>query len=582
MIDFSTITPQETVDYFTKSKWGRIFEDDKYLKNAELEDNFIIFATYAFAHMNLPRPSKAQYYIALHLCDETKPHRMVWASRGLGKSIFSQLYVCWLILNNPNEKILVMSAGSDRAKSYTQFVKKLIALLPITKPMTPRHNLDRTSTQMFDVAGSGASDSPSMYAVGAGSQVTGMRASIIIFDDVETAQSVESTVKSEAINVYCMEAMNLLMSGKDESLTLCTPHSSTSMYVDWIDNRGFTPYIIPAIVPVNDSSYFGGLAPFVKDMIKENKIGMAVDDRINFEFLESKKMRIGKSKFQLQYMLDTSLSDTMKFPLKLSDFIVDDVDDDVAPLKISYSSMPDNMLYMKHNGFKGDKLYKPTYRSSEVAEYDYRVMSIDPSGRGADSTGISIGYHLNSKIFLKKVMGIDGGYEPDVLNNIATLAQVHKIDTIVVESNFGDNMYSKMLEPYLRKLSPNTELEEVRATTNKENRIIDSIEPILNSHRLVLDKGILDSDLHISRDNSLTYQLTHITREKDCLRHDDVIDSLAQLIAFMMEWLSDDEERGLEYHMEKEAEKALSYSLKFAAMMGSQKGKTHHNYANRF
>jgi len=143
-------------------------------------------------------------------------------------------------------------------------------------------------------------------------------------------------------------------------------------------------------------------------------------------------------------------------------------------------------------------------------------------------------------------------------------------------------MFNKMLEPYLKRLSPNTELEEMRATTNKENRIIDSIEPILNSHRLVLDKGILDSDLHISRDNSLTYQLTHITREKDCLRHDDVIDSLAQLIAFMMEWLSDDEERGLEYHMEKEAEKALSYTLQFAQKMGSTKKKTHLNYANQF
>ena len=564
------------------TKWGRVIGDDKYYESEDLEDSFACFYVYAFAHLGLPSPTVPQLHLAEFLADRTNPHRLTMCMRGLSKSLSSQLYVTWRLLNNQEEKILVMSAGRDRASSYTQFVLKLIRLLPVTKPMSPLHNIHRTSSQMFDVAGSGASDSPSMYAVGAGSQVTGMRASIIIFDDVETAQSVESSVKSEAINVYCMEAMNLLMSGKDESLTLCTPHSSTSMYVDWIDNRGFTPYIIPAIVPVNVSSYFGGLAPFVKDMIKENKIGMAVDDRINFEFLESKKMRIGKSKFQLQYMLDTSLSDTMKFPLKLSDFIVDDVDDDVAPLKISYSSMPDNMLYMKHNGFKGDKLYKPTYRSSEVAEYDYRVMSIDPSGRGADSTGISIGYHLNSKIFLKKVMGIDGGYEPDVLNNIATLAQVHKIDTIVVESNFGDNMYSKMLEPYLRKLSPNTELEEVRATTNKENRIIDSIEPILNSHRLVLDKGILDSDLHISRDNSLTYQLTHITREKDCLRHDDVIDSLAQLIAFMMEWLSDDEERGLEYHMEKEAEKVLEYSLQFSQMMGATRGKKHLNYGSGF
>ena len=404
---------------------------------------------------------------------------------------------------------------------------------------------------------------------------------LIVADDIESSVSVTSTVMTETTLSQFYEAMNLLMSGKDESIILATPHSTSSIYIELID-RGWKLLALPAEVPKDNSAYFGGLASYIQEMVDDGLHGQTVDERLNFEFLESKKMRIGKSNYQLQYMLDTSLSDQMKHPLKLSDFIVDDVDDDTAPLKISYSSMPDNMLYMKHNGFKGDKLYKPTYRSSEVAEYDYRVMSIDTSGRGADSTGIAIGYHLNSKIFLKKIMGIEGGYDPDTLTNIATLAQVHKIDTIVVESNFGDGMFNKMLEPYLKKLSPNTELEEVRATTNKENRIIDSIEPILNSHRLVLDKGILDSDLSVSRDNSLTYQLTHITREKDCLRHDDVIDSLAQLIAFMVEWISDSDDHGLEYHLEKEAQKSLEYSLQFASIMGTTKKRGHLNYGSSF
>ncbi len=84
MINFLTATPQETVDYLTDEVWGKIHSDDKYFRDEELEDNFIIFCTYAFAHQNLPRPSRAQYNIALHLCDEFNPHRMVWASRGLG------------------------------------------------------------------------------------------------------------------------------------------------------------------------------------------------------------------------------------------------------------------------------------------------------------------------------------------------------------------------------------------------------------------------------------------------------------------------------------------------------------------
>ncbi len=88
MINFSNLSPQDTVKYFTETAWSRTYEDDKYFKDEHIEDNFIVFASYAFAHMNLPRPSIAQYNIALHLCDESNPHRMVWASRGLRQKSF--------------------------------------------------------------------------------------------------------------------------------------------------------------------------------------------------------------------------------------------------------------------------------------------------------------------------------------------------------------------------------------------------------------------------------------------------------------------------------------------------------------
>ncbi len=84
MINLLTSTPLETVNYFTTEEWGKVYEDDKYFTDHEIEDNFIVFVTYAFAYQNLPRPTKAQYHIALHLCDETNDHRIVFASRGLG------------------------------------------------------------------------------------------------------------------------------------------------------------------------------------------------------------------------------------------------------------------------------------------------------------------------------------------------------------------------------------------------------------------------------------------------------------------------------------------------------------------
>lgn len=582
-VPLAVMTPQAQVAYFCEPTWGRVYEDDKYFVDAQLEDHFIIFYTYSFAHLGLPRPSRAQYEMALFMMEKKNPHRMIMAGRGLAKSLTSQIYVVWRLLNDPNEHILVMSAGRTRAGNYSQFVQKVIKTLPITKPMSPRHNIERTSGESFDVAGATASDSPSVYAVGASTQVAGFRASLIVYDDIETAQSVESAVMSSSIDTYAMEAQNLLMPTMDESITLCTPHSMSSIYINWIDEKGFAPFIIPSLYPENGANYFGGLAPYILERIKKNPalIGQAVDERQNFDFLMSKKMRIGKSKFKLQYLLDVSDSDDLRYPLKLSDFIVDDVDDEVAPLRLMYSSMPENILYQKHNGFVKDKLYSPMSRSDEMAEYDLRIMSIDTAGRGKDELGLTILYHLNSRIFIKKIVGMQGGYDDEVMVNIANLCKLHRIDTIVVEDNFGDGAFSKMLEPHMIRISPLTEMEGIKVSGQKEVRIVEALEPIMNQHRLVIDKSIFEYDLKAEpRHYSFTHQLSHITKERESLKHDDRLDSLANGVTFLLDKISDDDSRGLQLHAEDEAQKTLDFTLQFAG--GRSRGRRNPNFGLRF
>jgi len=443
---------------------------------------------------------------------------------------------------------LVVSAGSGRAINFTQFVKKLTKLLPILAPLTPRNNMERTSSQAFDVAGATASDSPSMYAVGVGNQITGMRASLLTIDDVETHLTVQSVALTERVEHSINEAHNLLMSGYDESITLATPHSQNSLYLPWLDN-GTHAFIVPARYPEDTSIYMGFLAPFIQEALDNDPslVGQAVDERLDDEFLRAKELKIGRSNFKLQYMCDVSEADDLKHPLKLSDFIVDDVSDEDAPLKIGYSSMPDKMLYgIKHNGFKADRLYSPLYSSPERADYEMKILSLDPAGKGKDEVGLSIIYSLNTRLFIKKVTGLTGGYSDENLTNIATLCAFHGIDTLVIEENWGGGMFTKMLEPFMRRLSPKTEIDEVRATGQKEVRIIDILEPIMNQHRLIIDKDTLTKDNNGLTKNSFTYQISHVTKERDCLLADDRLDSLAQGVQYMIDKMGDDEQFGFE------------------------------------
>jgi hypothetical protein len=562
--DIRLASDQELIEYFTKPKWGKIYEDDKYFANDILEDRFLVYVTYAFSHLGLPRPTRAQYEIARYVADQSNPHRLVWAMRGISKSLQSQLYDSWRFLRNPDEHILVVSAGSGRAVNFTQFVKKLMTVLPILRPLKPRNNIDRTSSQAFDIAGSMASDSPSMYAVGVGNQITGMRSTLLNMDDVETHLTVQSLALTERVEHSVNEAHNLLMSGYDESITLATPHSQNSIYLNWID-RGTHAFIVPARYPEDTSIYMGFLAPFISEALKKDPslVGQAVDERLDDDFLRQKELKIGKSNFKLQYMCDVSESDTLRHPLKLSDLIVTDVSDEDAPIKIGYSSMPDNLLFgIKHNGFKADKFYTPLYMSEERMEYTHKIMSIDPSGRGKDEVGISILYMLNTRIFIKKIVGLQGGYEEENLSNIANLCALHGVQTVVVESNFGDGIFAKVLEPYLKRISPTTAIDEVTAKGQKEVRIIDVLEPMLNQHKIIIDKDVLVKDFNAINKNSFTYQFSHITRERGCLLADDRIDSVAQGVMYLIEDMNQDEDFGESTYKELELVKIQEQNAK--------------------
>lgn len=492
------------------------------------------------------------------------------------------MFVVWRLLNDPNEKILVMSATGQRAVNFTQFVQKLLHLLPVCNGMQPRHNKERTSSQAFDVAGADPSDSPSLYAVGAGNSITGMRASLVVYDDIVNAQNSSSVVQREKLDHYASEAANLLMTGKDESICLCTFHSNDDIYVDWINSKGFKPFIIPAEYPADLSVYGNGLAPYIRERMVNNPelVGQTVDERFTADVLASKRLRIGKSQYKLQYMLDVSMSDDMKHPLKLSDFIVMDVDNDDAPIKVSHSAMRENQILTKHNGFKSDRLFAPSFVSDQRTEYNYRVMSIDPSGRGADETGLCVAYSVAGRIFVKKITGIEGGYEHETLAMIAQMCSDYKIDYLVIESNFGDGAFAKSLEPILGRISPRTMIEEVRAKGQKEVRIITTLEPLMNQHKIILDRKILDDDLTAtSVNNSFTFQLSHIAKTPNCLRHDDRLDAFEMLCRFMVERENFDEEYEAERLDKDKLEEDL---LQFMADFKIKLGHNRNNYGARY
>ena len=132
------------------------------------------------------------------------------------------------------------------------------------------------------------------------------------------------------------------------------------------------------------------------------------------------------------------------------------------------------------------------------------------------------------------------GYSDTTLLDILRGCRKFGVNKLVVETNFGDGIVAELFRKHLQQTKQGIDIEEVRANVRKEDRIIDTLEPILNQHRLVVDKGVIDWDYNSNKDEApekrlmymLFYQMSRMCREKGAVKHDDRLDALAQGVKY--------------------------------------------------
>ena len=547
--------------------------------NESIKD-FRNFLYLAWKELNLPDPTPVQYDIADFLQSHKDKRKVIEAFRGVGKSWITSAFVCWRLLMNPHEKILVVSASKQRADDFSIFTKRLLGQMPILQHLAP-NDAGRNSNIAFDVALAAASHAPSVKSVGISGQMTGSRASLIIADDIESANNSATQTQREKLSEAVKEFDAILSVGeKSETIFLGTPQTEESIY-NLLRERGYTQRIWPSRYPKNQKqieAYNGNLAPMIQDGWTEEISWDPTDpDRFDETELHERELSYGRSGFALQFQLDTSLSDADKYPLKLADLIIMNVDIDQAPAKVSHGTRVEEVIRELPNvGFTGDRFYKPFYTSPEWAEYSGTVMAIDPSGRGKDSTGYAIVSQLNGMLYVKKAGGLPGGYSPEALAKLAEAAKEHKVNEIIIESNFGDGMFAQLLKPVLSRIYPVTiNPDEVRHNTQKELRIIDSLEVLMNQHRVVVDKQLVIDDQKIEKvTDQLFYQMTRLTKQKGALLHDDAIDALAIACKYWSEAMARDADTALEDHKEQMLKEELKKFMEHASFQGEIKQDT--------
>jgi hypothetical protein len=514
-----------------------------------LREDFKLFLQALWAQLDLPSPTRAQYAIADYL--QHGPKRLqIQAFRGVGKSWITGAFVLWTLFNNAEKKIMIISASKERADNMSIFLQKLIIETPWLSHLRPKSDEARWSRISFDVNCS-PHQAPSVKSVGITGQLTGSRADLMILDDVEVPGNSMTELMREKLLQLCTEAESILTPKKDSRIMyLGTPQTTFTIYRK-LAERSYRPFVWTSRYPRKDklSQYEGLLAPqLVEDIEMGAEEWTATDpDRFTNDDLLEREASMGRSNFMLQFQLDTSLSDAEKFPLKFSDLVVTSVNPTQAPDAVVWCSDPRNVLKdLPTVGLPGDYFYSPMQLQGEWGPYTETICSVDPSGRGTDETAATFISQRNGFLYVHEIRAYRDGYSDNTLLDILRGCKRYNVTKLLIETNFGDGIVAELFKKHLQQTKQAIDVEEVRANVRKEDRIIDALEPVMNQHRLIMDRSVVEWDYNSNKDAApeerllymLFYQMSRMCREKGAVKHDDRLDSLAQGVKYFTDAMS--------------------------------------------
>jgi hypothetical protein len=512
-----------------------------------IKSDFKIFLQALWRQLELPSPTRAQYSIADYL--QHGPKRLqIQAFRGVGKSWITGAFVLWTLFNNNEKKIMIISASKERADNMSIFLQKLLIETPWLSHMRPRDDASRWSRISFDI-NCPPHQAPSVKSVGITGQLTGSRADLMILDDIEVPGNSMTEMMREKLLQLCTEAESILTPKPDSRIMyLGTPQTTFTIY-NKLAERNYRPFVWPSRYPRDLANYKGLLAPQLQEDIEQgvDKWEVTDPDRFSDDDLLEREAAMGRSNFMLQFMLDTSLSDAEKFPLKFQDLIVTAVNPTQAPDSVVWCSDPRNVLKeLPTVGLPGDYFYSPMQLQGEWTPYTETICSIDPSGRGTDETAATYISQKNGFLYVHEIRAYRDGYSDTTLLDILRGCKRYNVSKLLIETNFGDGIVAELFKKHLQQTKQAIDVEEVRANVRKEDRIIDSLEPVMNQHRLIIDRGLVEWDYNSNKDAPpeerilymLFYQMSRMCRDKGAVKHDDRLDSLAQGVKYFTDALS--------------------------------------------
>lgn len=520
-----------------------------------LKRNFKNFLWKCWRTLGYPDPTRNHYEMADWL--QFGPRKSITMGfRGMAKSYVTCCFGLYHLYVD-RDGIAVSLSGTTRAAAQNStFAWQMLSNFDWLAEMVPTSD-QRQSGMAFDVRGARPKKMESFRAESIFGQITGMRSTLLLPDDIETPLNSDTEGKRQLLASRHAEAAGAIPLPETQEKMLGTPQNEQSLYADLAHNKGYALRVWPILYPKKDElvKYGSYLAPSIEKAVRDNP---SLEDtsteptRFSEADILERQIIYGRTEFARQFKLHLDAGAGNAAPLKLRDLLVLEWDAPppmansplLLPADIRWGPTKDKLLQgIEWDCLQGDGLYEAAFVAppAEWRSVEVTYMYVDPSGEGTDETTATVGHSLAARAFISEQGCWLEGHSHSTLMGIARLAKKWNVQYIYVESNFGQGMFANLLRPCLAEVGHACVIEDDRkAGVQKERRIIETLEPPMSSHRVVINRRLLEADYTVAYDGveearrrfyRLTYQLSRITKVRNAIAHDDRSDGLASLVA---------------------------------------------------
>lgn len=227
-------------------------------------------------------------------------YSLVLAPRGHGKSKVMQGFITWLIVNDPNTRIILVSDTDTKAQMFLRTIKSTIENSEILREFYGDLKGERWTDHAISLNGrTEIHTEPTLLSIGAGSgSATGMHCNYLFVDDLVSFDSSRSELQRDRTkDWYRTTLLPVLLSSGSITITGTRYHYS-DFYDLVISDLEYPTMILPAI-NADGSALCDWLVP-LKDRI--GKGGKVLE-----KGLLSIKKDLGSVIFALQFLNNTDL-----------------------------------------------------------------------------------------------------------------------------------------------------------------------------------------------------------------------------------------------------------------------------------